>query len=49
MLDPFSGSGTTAAVAIRNGRNAIAFDTRESQVELTKRRVDESLAKENAA
>jgi hypothetical protein len=39
VLDPFSGSGTTAAVAIKHGRNAIAFDIRESMVELTKRRV----------
>jgi len=39
VLDPFSGSGTTAAVAMAHGRNAIATDVRESQVELTRRRV----------
>ncbi len=39
VLDPFSGSGTTASVAIKNGRNTIAIDIRESQVELTKRRL----------
>lgn len=41
VLDPFSGSGTTAKVALSLGRNAIAGDIRESQVELTKRRVAE--------
>lgn len=39
VLDPFSGSGTTAAVALRNGRNAVSVDVRESQVALTQRRV----------
>ena len=39
ILDPFSGSGTTAAVALRWGRKAIAIDIRESQIELTKRRI----------
>ena len=39
VLDPFSGSGTTAAVAVKNGRNAIAFDIRESQIDLTTRRL----------
>lgn len=41
VLDPFSGSGTTAAVAIRHGRNAIASDIRESQCQLTRRRITE--------
>lgn len=44
VLDPFSGSGTTASVAIKNGRGAIAIDIRESQVELTNRRVKEDAA-----
>ena len=39
VLDPFSGSGTTAAVALTHGRRAIAIDIRESQCELTRRRV----------
>lgn len=42
VLDTFSGSGTTAAVAILNGRNFIATDIRESQCELTLRRVAEA-------
>ena len=39
VLDPFSGSGTTAAVALRWGRRAIAIDLRKSQVELTRKRI----------
>lgn len=39
VLDPFSGSGTTAAVAVRTGRQYLAIDVRESQVELTRRRL----------
>lgn len=46
VLDPFSGSGTTAAVALRLGRNAIASDVRSSQVELTKRRLKEQREKD---
>ena len=41
VLDPFSGSGTTAAVAHRLGRRFIAADMRASQCDLTARRVDE--------
>lgn len=41
VLDPFCGSGTTLAVAVKNGRNAIGFDIRESQRELTMRRMAE--------
>jgi len=40
VLDPFSGSGTTAAVALRWGRKAIAIDIRESQIELARRRIE---------
>lgn len=39
VLDPFSGSGTTAAVATKAGRNAIAIDVRPSQITLTKKRL----------
>jgi hypothetical protein len=41
VLDPFSGSGTTGAVALRTGRSYIGIDVRESQVELTRRRLRE--------
>lgn len=39
VLDPFSGSGTTAAVAKKTGRNYIGIDIRESQVQLCQRRL----------
>lgn len=39
VLDPFSGSGTTATVAVGHDRRAIAMDLRFDQCELTHRRV----------
>lgn len=39
VLDPFAGSGTTLAAAIKHGRRAIGIDLRPSQVALTKRRL----------
>jgi DNA modification methylase len=39
VLDPFCGSGTTLKVAEANGRKAIGVDFRESQVELSKKRM----------
>lgn len=41
VLDPFSGSGTTIAVAAKHGRKGIGIDIRESQIELAKRRIAE--------
>ena len=41
VLDPFSGSGTTASVATAFGRKAIASDIRANQCALTKRRLAE--------
>ena len=41
VLDPFCGSGTTLAVAKQWNRNAIGIDIRESQVELTRRRIEQ--------
>mgnify|MGYP001061996185 CR=1 FL=1 len=43
VLDPFSGSGTTVAVAHRFGRRAIGIDIRESQIAIAKRRVEAEL------
>ncbi len=40
VLDPFSGSGTTAAVAKRLGRNFIAFDKEEFYVKIGTERVE---------
>lgn len=42
VLDPFCGSGTTLAAAIKHGRNAIGIDIRQSQVDLTHRRIAEA-------
>jgi len=41
VCDPFIGSGTTAAVALRHNRNFVGCDIRQSQVELTRRRIAE--------
>jgi hypothetical protein len=39
VLDPFCGSGTTLAVAKHHARRAVGVDVRESQIELTLRRL----------
>jgi len=39
VLDPFLGSGTTLHAAMRHGRKVSGFDNRESQIELTMRRL----------
>ena len=39
VLDPFAGSGTTPAVAVREGRRALGCDLRQSQVDLCHRRI----------
>jgi hypothetical protein len=39
VADPFCGSGTTLAVALRHGRRAGGCDVRPSQVSLTRRRL----------
>ncbi len=41
VLDPFCGSGTTLAVAKRLGRKGIGIDVRQSQIDLTMRRITE--------
>ncbi len=45
VLDPFCGSGTVPAVAVKHGRRWIGIDVRESQVDLTTRRVAEAQQK----
>jgi site-specific DNA-methyltransferase (adenine-specific) len=42
VLDPFMGSGTTAAVAIKSGRKFIGIDLRESQIKLSTRRIKQA-------
>ncbi len=39
VLDPFMGSGTTAKMAMQNGRNFLGFDISPEYVELAKKRV----------
>lgn len=41
VLDPFCGSGTTLAVALKHGRKAVGIDIRQSQVELTQKRISQ--------
>jgi len=43
VLDPFLGSGTTCAVAKKLGRRYIGVDIRQSQIELTQRRLNETI------
>jgi len=42
VLDPFAGSGTTAAVAKRLGRNFIGFEREMNYVRLARKRVEET-------
>ncbi len=42
VCDPFCGSGTTMAAAIKNGRKFVGIDARASQVELSGRRIGEA-------
>lgn len=41
VYDPFAGSGTTLAVAMKHGRHCIGTDVREDQCELTGKRLEE--------
>ena len=41
VLDPFCGSGTTGAVAVRHGRNFLGCDLRQSQVDLARKRISQ--------
>jgi len=42
VLDPFGGSGTTAQVAIENGRNAILCELNPEYIKLIKKRIAET-------
>lgn len=41
VLDPFCGSGTTVCMAKKHGRRYIGIDIRKSQIQLTRRRLNE--------
>lgn len=43
VLDPFLGSGTTADVAREWGRNCVGVDLRQSQIDLSKKRLAQQL------
>ena len=43
VLDPFCGSGTTGAAAVKLRRKFIGIDNRDSQIELTRQRLTEAL------
>jgi len=47
VLDPFSGSGTTAAVALQNSRHYIAIDIRQNQIDLGNTRLKGITVKES--
>jgi DNA modification methylase len=44
VLDPFSGSGTTCAVAAKLGRNYLGIDLSESYVKHSTQRIADTLA-----
>ncbi len=44
ILDPFSGSGTTAVAALKTGRNFIAIEIDPKYCEIGQKRVDAELA-----
>lgn len=48
VLDPFIGSGTTAHAAVKHWRRGIGIDVRESQIEITRKRLASLAAQESA-
>jgi site-specific DNA-methyltransferase (adenine-specific) len=47
ILDPFCGSGTTAVAAKKLGKNYIGIDLNKKYVEIAKKRLEETTAKES--
>ncbi|OGS02375.1 MAG: DNA methyltransferase [Elusimicrobia bacterium RIFOXYA1_FULL_47_7] len=43
VLDPFMGSGTTGAVAVRQGRNFVGFEISDEYFNMAKKRIENSL------
>lgn len=49
VLDPFIGSGTTAAVALRHGRRVIGIDQNRTYLAIARKRIHDELAPDDAA
>lgn len=43
IIDPFSGSGTTGVVSLKNERNYIGLESNQKYVELSQKRIDEAI------
>lgn len=43
VLDPFMGSGTTAVVALKTGRNFVGYEISEEYIKLSQRRIEPEL------
>ncbi|MCK6605062.1 MAG: site-specific DNA-methyltransferase [Ignavibacteriaceae bacterium] len=43
VLDPFMGSGTTAVVALKTGRNFVGYEISEEYIKLSERRIEPEL------
>ena len=48
VMDPFCGSGTTGAMALKHGRDFVGIDIRQSQIDLTQRRLQDAVPVEVA-
>jgi len=44
VLDPFAGSGTTCAAALKTGRHFIGIEIEEEYVSIAKKKIKETLA-----
>jgi len=40
VLDPFAGSGTTCAAALKTGRHFVGIEIEEEYVSIAKKRID---------
>jgi len=49
VLDPFMGSGTTAVACVQSKRQFIGFDINKAYIEITERRIKESVSPQTSA
>ena len=47
ILDPFMGSGTVAAAALKSGRKFVGYDIKEEYINLAEKRISQLLNKQN--